>query len=104
MTGASPNFYIFKGQKFWKNKGDKNYKAWCEDVVVMAMQIKAWMMAILFNKWIYVQSRGYELSLTNGKLFVLDECNSHVAMNDVQQANVHPLLQFSCPNARWYTH
>lgn len=66
---------------------------------MMAMQIKAWMMAILFNKWIYVQSRGYELSLSNGQLLVLDECNSHVRMNDVQQANVHPLLQFPCPNA-----
>lgn len=70
----------------------------------MAMQIKAWMTTILLNKWIYVQSGGYELSLTNGQLVVLDECNSHVRMNDVEQANVHPFLQFPRPNAPRYTH
>jgi hypothetical protein len=57
----------------------------------MAMQTKAWMTAIFFEKLIshfitFIQARENNLNTTNYHLLVLDGHNSHVITNVVYEA------------------
>jgi len=81
-----PNLYIFKGNHF-----KQNFIAKCELNITMAMQPKAWMIAILFDKWIShfivsIQNSGSNLSPTNRHLLILDGHNLHVTLNVLHKA------------------
>jgi hypothetical protein len=56
----------------------------------MAMQPKAWMIAILFDIWnshfiTSIQTRGRNLALINRHLLILNGHNSHVTINIVHK-------------------
>ena len=69
---AIPNFYNFKGKQ-------------------LAMQPKAWMTSFLFSKWVahfisYVQEKGGKMSLENRHVLIMNDHNSHAAVEVVHQA------------------
>ena len=68
----------------------ENYIEYCEDIASMAMQPKAWMMAILFSHWIshfikVLESRG-GISPNHCRLLVVDGHNNHVILDVVHKA------------------
>ncbi len=80
-----PSFYTFRGNHF-----KQNFVAKCELNITMVMQLKAWMIAILFDKWIFhfivsIQNSRSNLSPTNRHLLILDGHNSHVTLDVVHK-------------------
>jgi len=81
-----PNLYIFRGNRF-----KQNFSAKCGLSIIMVMQPKVWMIAILFDKWIShfiisIQNSGGNRSPTNPHLLILDGHNSHVTLDVVHKA------------------
>ena len=77
-----PNLYIFKGKI-----RHRNFILKCEPQAVMAMQLNAWMSAVLFSTWIScfisILTDRYGISHKNRHLLLLDGHGSHVTLEVV---------------------